>query len=106
MTRCFKPMSGVVIAWLMVGCTHIPPLPDSQHYHEVLYQCERGSAMVHFYLQQSRALLIRDNHTIELRQEPAASGFRYSNVKVTIRGKGDRMSLEIGRMMPIACEAE
>lgn len=62
--------------------------------------------MVHFYPQQSRAVLIRDNQAIELRHEPAASGFLYSNVKVSIRGKGDRMSLEIGRMMPIACHAK
>nr|WP_320135231.1 MliC family protein [uncultured Amphritea sp.] len=105
MKRCFK-VSGVVISWLMVGCTNTPPLPDSRHYHEVSYQCERGVAAVRFYPQQSRAVLIRDNHAIELRQEPTASGFLYSNVKVSIRGKEDRMSLEIGRMMPIACHAK
>ena len=43
--------------------------------------------------------------TIELQQQPSGSGFIYSNGPNTIRGKGNDLTVEIGRMVPIQCKA-
>ena len=42
---------------------------------------------------------------IELQQQRSGSGFLYSNGPNTVRGKGNELTLEIGRMAPIACKA-
>ena len=42
---------------------------------------------------------------IDLAQQRSASGFIYSNGPNTIRGKGDALTIEIGRMVPIQCQA-
>ena len=50
-------------------------------------------------------MLVRGGRTLELQQQPSGSGFVYSNGPSTVRGKGDELTLEIGRMAPIACRA-
>ena len=58
-----------------------------------------------FFPQQGVAVLLRGGQTTELQQQPSGSGFVYSNGPITVRGKGDDLSLEIGHMVPIACRA-
>lgn len=50
-------------------------------------------------------MLVRGGRTLELQQQPSGSGFIYSNGPNTVRGKGDELVLEIGRMAPIRCLA-
>jgi membrane-bound inhibitor of C-type lysozyme len=45
------------------------------------------------------------SNAIELQQMPSASGFVYSNGPNTVRGKGNELTVEIGRMVPIQCVA-
>ena len=52
-----------------------------------------------------RAVLLRHGQAIELHQQPSGSGFVYSNGPNTIRGKGDELRVEIGRMVPMLCTA-
>lgn len=74
---------------------------------EVAFGCDNGeSVSVRFFPEQGVAVLQRHGTNIELNQQPAASGFWYSNGPNSIRGQGDRLTLEIGRMMPIQCQAQ
>lgn len=74
-----------------------------------LYQCEQGIGQieVRFFPVHGVAVLVLDDITHELQQQPAASGFWYSNGKYSFRGKGATEAwLEIGRRAPIDCKAE
>jgi len=48
---------------------------------------------------------MREQSEISLPQQPSGSGFIYSNGPNTIRGKGNALTVEIGRMLPIQCQA-
>ncbi len=70
------------------------------------FSCNDGDEVeMRFFNLQGVGVLVRHGESIELQQEPAASGFKYSNGPTTVRGKGDTLTLEIGRMMPIECKA-
>ncbi len=58
-----------------------------------------------FFPAQGIGVLVRNGMPIELQQQPAASGFLYSNGPNTVRGKGSEMTVEIGRMVPFTCKA-
>ncbi|MET0988547.1 MAG: MliC family protein [Steroidobacteraceae bacterium] len=69
--------------------------------------CDSGDEIeVRFLNEQGSAVLIRGSEPVELQQERSGSGFIYSNGHTTIRGKGDELTLEIGRMAPIRCTAK
>jgi membrane-bound inhibitor of C-type lysozyme len=89
------------------ACHHLAKTPSSLDYHEVIFNCLDGtSTRVQFYTNQDKATLIRNNQSVDLIQQPAASGYWYTNAKVSIRGKGNKMSVEIGRMAAITCHAD
>lgn len=72
----------------------------------VRYRCEpQQNVTVTYFVDQERAQLERAGSTVELKQQPSGSGFIYSNGPNTIRGKGDDLTLEIGRMAAIQCKA-
>ena len=54
----------------------------------------------------SLSVLVRGGQTTELQQEPSGSGFVYASRTTTIRGKGDDLTVEIGRMAPLQCKAK
>lgn len=73
---------------------------------EVAFDCgEAQPVVVRFDTVGERAFMLRNGEEIELRQQRSASGFIYSNGPNTIRGKGDALTVEIGRMVPIQCKA-
>jgi membrane-bound inhibitor of C-type lysozyme len=73
---------------------------------EVAFTCSQGESLsVRFFPDQGVAVLVRNGDTIELQQQPSASGFIYSNGPNTIRGKGDDLTVELGRRVPIQCRA-
>lgn len=97
----------------LAACTNTLPKPDGHatagkpNVNVVNYQCENGESIrVSYFIDQEKAILERNGDSIELPQRPAASGMLYSNGPNTIRGKGNDLSLEIGRMMPVACSAK
>lgn len=73
---------------------------------QIIFECERNEAItVRFFTDSDRAVMTRNNEDIELKQARTASGFLYSNGLNSIRGKGDDLSVLIGRMSPINCRA-
>jgi membrane-bound inhibitor of C-type lysozyme len=61
---------------------------------------------VRYSAAESVATLVRAGSAIALKQQTSASGFIYSNGPNTIRGQGDELRVEIGRMAPIMCQAQ
>ena len=79
---------------------------EAEQSTQVIFECERNEAItVRFFTDSERAVMTRNNEDIELKQERAASGFLYSNGPNSIRGKGDDLTVHIGRMAPINCRA-
>lgn len=74
--------------------------------NEIAFTCEGGQSLrVRFYPTEDRAVMVRNGEEIELPQQVSASGFIYSNGPNTIYGKGDELTVEIGRMAPLQCRA-
>lgn len=71
----------------------------------VTYHCQRGES-IDVLFTSSAAILTRNSEQHTLAQQPTGSGFLYSNGKISIRGKGDNIILEIGRMAPLDCSAQ
>jgi membrane-bound inhibitor of C-type lysozyme len=79
---------------------------EADQYTQVLFECVGNDPVtVRFYKDSERAVMIRNNENIELEQEPTASGFSYTNGPNSIRGKGDDLVVQIGRMAAINCHA-
>lgn len=95
----------VLLAVLLTGCAGARKGDDVPQELPVRFICTNGEAIdVRFYPARRVALLIRNETSVELTQQPAASGFVYSNGPNTIRGKGDDLRVEIGRMVPLECK--
>jgi membrane-bound inhibitor of C-type lysozyme len=100
----------LVMAVGVVGCTTVNNSANNNASEiEVAFTCTGGESLaVRFFPNQEKAMLIRNGETIELQQERAASGFRYSNSNksTTISGKGKDLTVTIGRMTPLECQAK
>lgn len=102
---------ALIVSSLLTGCGAPPSTAPEANYNTdaqdntppaILFHCERDKTiLITFHSEQ--ALLDIDNTEIRLPQQPAASGFYYSNGKYSVRGKGDKLTLEIGRMAPLEC---
>ncbi len=92
------------VVWIASACASAPPETGGR---EVAFACGNGESIsVRFLAAEERAVLLRHGTRIELQQQPSGSGFIYSNGPNTIRGKGDQLTVEIGRMAPIECRAQ
>ncbi|ABG41221.1 hypothetical protein Patl_2709 [Paraglaciecola sp. T6c] len=79
---------------------------EAEQYTRVIFECDGNAPVtVRFYNDSDRAVMTRNNDEIELTQEPSASGFSYTNGPNSIRGKGDDLTVHIGRMAAINCRA-
>lgn len=93
------------LAILASGCASTTT-PDSPAELEVAFSCTNGESLsVRFLPEREVAVLLRNGDEIELQRQVSASGFIYSNGPNTIYGKGDELTVEIGRMVPIRCTA-
>ena len=84
-----------------------PPAPAAPASDERAYafSCDNGERIqVRFSQARKLATLVRNGESIELPQQPSGSGFIYGNGRTTLRGKGDALILEIGKMAPIRCQ--
>lgn len=73
---------------------------------EVRFRCDRGETLLVRFLPERRAaVLVRNGQSLELPQQPSGSGFIYSSGIHTLRGKGEDLTVEIGRMAPLQCRA-
>ena len=90
----------------LAACAGKPQRPVAAGMNRVLFDCGNDEQVeMRFFPAQGVAVLVRNGKPMELRQQPSASGFIYSNGPNTVRGKGREISVEIGRMVPIRCEA-
>ena len=99
-------MLFLILSLSLASCARpVPPTAEAPM-NRVAFHCNNGEDIeVRFFPQQGVAVLVRNGKTMELQQQPSGSGFRYSNGPNTIRGKGNQLSVEIGRMVPLQCEA-
>lgn len=101
-------IAATVATCLATACASKPPIDDSSPSdREVGFTCSNGPDLsVRFFPAQGVAVLVRSGESIELQQQPSGSGFIYGNGPTTIRGKGDDLTVEIGRMVPLQCKAK
>ncbi|WP_406623672.1 MliC family protein [Acidovorax sp. SDU_ACID1] len=96
--------SAFFCSFLASACSSSPPVQTDR---DVAFSCANGDNIsVRFSLVNETAVLTRNDGSIELQQQPSGSGFMYSNSSSTIRGKGDELTVTIGRMPPIQCKAK
>lgn len=70
------------------------------------YACDGGQSIeVRFFIQEGRAVLVREDRRMELQQQRTGSGFLYANGPTSIRGKGNELILQDGRSLPVRCKA-
>jgi membrane-bound inhibitor of C-type lysozyme len=100
-----RPVAALMsTAILCAACASSPPKDASTTERRVQYQCANGEQIeVRFFPVQGVGVLVKDGATIELQQQPSGSGFIYSDGRYTLRGKGDELLLETGRMVPLTC---
>lgn len=101
------PIALILALFTIAACSKVN---DEQNKEEaksttVTYHCQRGES-IDVLFTSSAAILTRNSEQHTLAQQPTASGFLYSNGKISIRGKGDNIILEIGRMAPLDCSAQ
>ena len=97
----------IVALVLLAGCSLLAPRHDDEEEIRAHFVCTNGETLeVRFSATRRLAVLIRNDQSIELPQQPSGSGFVYSNGPTTIRGKGNDLIVEIGRMVPLDCQAE
>ena len=97
---------GALCVVFCAGCS--PPVHQGEPTGErhVQYICDHGEHVeMRFFPLQGVGVLVRNDKPMELQQQPAASGFRYTNGPNTVRGKGDELIIEISRRVPIRCRA-
>lgn len=81
--------------------------PSARADRNVSFACTNGESIsVAFSPANGTAVLARNGENIELKQQPSGSGFMYSNGPNTIRGKGNDLTVEIGRMVPLQCSSK
>lgn len=102
-----RPLATMFLSSLLLpGCSSLSGQGDPASERRVVFACDDGETVeVRYFPLQGVAVLVRHGKTIELQQQPSGSGFIYSNGPSTVRGKGDEISVEIGRRVPIMCKA-
>ncbi|MFT2090042.1 MliC family protein [Paraglaciecola sp. 2405UD69-4] len=100
-TRYFTVSLGFLFSILaLLGCAQ-------SSNNMLVFECERlGIVEVQFNETQGIANVAIHKDTLVLPRQPIASGFYYSNGKTSIRGKGQTLSIEIGRMRPVQCRSK
>lgn len=95
------------LALALSACSTPPPTPQGMPdvpMNRAHYACSDGTDIeMRFFPLQGVGVLIRHGRNHELQQQPAASGFLYTNGPIRVQGKGDELMLAIGRMVPITC---
>lgn len=90
----------------LAACAGGQQKPADSEMNRVRFHCDNGEHVeMRFFPAREMAVLLRHGTSVELRQQPSGSGFIYSNGPNTVRGKGREITVEIGRMAPIRCEA-
>lgn len=96
----------LMLSALLTACAAPAPQGEPTGERRVQYRCSQGETVeVRYFPLQGVAVLVRQGKPMELQQQPVASGFLYSSGPHAVRGKGDDIQIEVGRMVPLACKA-
>lgn len=98
-----RPLFISMMVILAAGCASTQGQSTGER--RVTFDCSQGEEIEMRFLPQGVAVLVHKDTTLELQQRPSASGFIYSDGPNTVRGKGNDLTVEIGRMMPLKCRA-
>jgi membrane-bound inhibitor of C-type lysozyme len=100
-------LATLIPALLLAGCqSNKPRNPIERLLGDPPWQrftCTDGSTLRVQFRPDSATVQTR-TRTLILAQAPAASGIRYEDGFHSLRGKGDTITLAIGRATPINCE--
>lgn len=93
-------------ALLCAACAGTQNAGELAGERKVRYACSQGEDVeMRFYTGREMAVLERGGNAVQLHQQPSGSGFVYTNGPTTVRGQGDEITVEIGRMVPLKCQA-
>ncbi len=91
----------------MLGCAASKQAPEPERVLHVPFVCEAGVRLtMHFFPERGTAVLVYEGRSIELQQQPSGSGFAYGSGPYSVRGKGDELSVQVGRRAPLKCTAQ
>ncbi|MEW6465291.1 MAG: MliC family protein [Pseudomonadota bacterium] len=91
---------------LLGACAQTGPAATAPE-RVVRYACDRGETLeVRYRSQPDVAVLSYHGQRFELPIQPSGSGFAYGDGRHNLRGKGDALTLEVGRMVPLQCTAQ
>ena len=96
-------MRETFTAGLALAATAVLMLPAASRAADIKYACEDGTALTVTFSETTADLALPDGSKVALPQQPAASGFWYSNGRYELRGKGEELQFAIGRMAPVTC---
>ncbi len=95
-----------LIPLLLAACASPAPTGAVIPVQRTQYVCSQGETVeLRYFPDQGVAVLVRQGQTMELHPQPVASGFLYTNGPHAVRGKGDEIQIEVGRMVPLPCKA-
>ncbi|MET0091776.1 MAG: MliC family protein [Candidatus Thiodiazotropha sp.] len=101
-----KLITVMILSSVLVGCATVENHEKESHARLVLYDCTNGESLsVRYLSSEQSADLLHRGVSFQMKQQPSGSGFVYSSGPNTIRGKGDDLVVEIGRMVPLRCQA-
>ena len=96
-------VAAAAAALLCASCA-MPPSQSEQEAAKNTFSCQSGSEriVIRFDVDEAR-LLMPDGNRVSLYQIPAASGVRYANSDMELRGKGTDLQLvRHGTAIPLA----
>ncbi|QEE47498.1 lysozyme inhibitor [Rhizobium sp. WL3] len=92
-----------ILAGLALAATAVLILSESSRAADIKYACDDGTSLTVTFSEQAADVTLPDGVKLSLPQQPAASGFWYSNGRYELRGKGEELQFAIGRMAPVTC---
>jgi len=92
-----------ILAGLALAMTAVLMLPRESRAADIKYACDDGTSLTVTFSEKAAELTLPDGEKFSLPQQPAASGFWYSNSRYELRGKGEELRFAIGRMAPVTC---
>lgn len=97
--------ASLAVLALLGACAQPGPAATASE-RVVRYACDRGETLeVSFRSNPEVAVMRFHGQRFELPIQPSGSGFAYGDGRHTLRGKGDALTLEVGRMVPLQCTA-
>ena len=92
-----------ILAGLALAMTAVLILPHESRAADIKYACDNGTSLAITFSEKAAELTLPDGEKLSLPQQPAASGFWYSNGRYELRGQGEELRFAIGRMAPVTC---